>query len=49
MRGGLAELQMEANRVTDEVIHTVKILKFGTPETFAVITLKFELGGFTVE
>ena len=28
---------------------TVKILKIRTPEKFAVITLKFEQGGFTVE
>ena len=29
--------------------HTVNFLKFWTPEKFAVITLKFEHGGFTVE
>ena len=29
--------------------HTVKILKIQTLEKFAVITLKFEQGGFTVE
>ena len=28
--------------------HTVKILKIRTPEKFAVITLKFEHGGFTI-
>ena len=28
---------------------TVKILKFRTPEKFAVITLKFEQGGSTIE
>ena len=28
---------------------TVKILKIQTPEKFAVITLKFEQDGFTVE
>ena len=28
---------------------TVKILKIQTPEKFAVITLKFEQGGFIVE
>ena len=29
--------------------NTVKILKFRTPEKFAVITLKFEQGGFIIE
>ena len=28
---------------------TVKILKFWTPEKFAVITLKFEQGGSAIE
>ena len=28
---------------------TVKLLKIGTPKTFAVITLKFEQGGFTIQ
>ena len=28
---------------------TVKILKFRTPEKFAVITLKFKQGGFSIE
>ena len=28
---------------------TIKILKIGTPEKFAVVTLKFEQGGFTIE
>ena len=28
---------------------TVNILKFRTPEKFAVITLKFEQGGSTIE
>ena len=28
---------------------TVKILNIGTPETFAVISLKFEQRGFTIE
>ena len=28
---------------------TVKLLKNWTPEKFAVITLKFEQGGFTME
>ena len=32
-----------------EMLRTVKLQKFWTPKTFAVITLKFELGGFTVE
>ena len=30
-------------------VYTVKILKICTPETFAVINLKFEQGGFTTE
>ena len=30
-------------------VYTVKILKIWTPETFAVINLKFEQGGFTTE
>ena len=30
-------------------LSTVKILKIQTPEKFAVITLKFGQGGFTVE
>ena len=28
--------------------NTVKLLKLRTPETYAVITLKFEQGGFTI-
>ena len=28
---------------------TVKLLKIETPEKIAVITLKFEQGGFTIE
>ena len=30
-------------------MHTIKILKFWTSEKFAVIILKFEQGGFSVE
>ena len=30
-------------------VYTVKILKFWTPKKFAVITLKFEQGGSTIE
>ena len=29
-------------------MNTVKTLKIQTPEKFAVITLKFEQGGFTI-
>ena len=32
-----------------EFYSTVKVLKIWTPEKVAVITLKFEQGGFTIE
>ena len=32
-----------------EFQNTVKILKFRTPKKYAVITLKFEQGGSTIE
>ena len=35
--------------VMSQLIYTVKIHKIWTPEKFAVITLKFEQGGFTIE
>ena len=35
--------------IADDKSYTVKILKIRIPEKFAVITLTFEQGGFTVE
>ena len=35
------------NQFTIALVNTIKILKIQTPETFAVVTLKFEQGGFT--
>ena len=32
-----------------QYLGTVKLLKIWTPETLAVITIKFEQGGFTIE
>ena len=47
---GTLRCQMEGrHRLCHEQVSNVKILKIRTPEKVAVITLKFEHGGFTAE
>ena len=47
------EIQNFLGKQKTDITHhyrtTIKILTIWTPETFAVIILKFEQGGFTIE
>ena len=46
-------LELDSSKLIEEAIRhewaTIKLLKIWTPEKFAVIILKFEQGGFTLE
>ena len=46
---GLINMLEYENKDKNQCEATVKILKFRTPEKFAVITLKFEQGGSSIE
>ena len=43
------DVKSPRNKMSHATLGTIKFIKICTPEKFAVITLKFEQNGFTIE